>query len=93
MLVKSWANAGQVLVKCLSSAAYVLPMFGHIDNLDKIDNIDKFENINIIENNDKIDNLDHSPSSVVQVCVKCWSSVGKVLVKCYSCVANGWSYR
>ena len=41
MLVKSWANAGQVLVKCLSSAAHVLSMAGQIDNIDKIESIEK----------------------------------------------------
>ena len=44
------SNVGQVFVKCLSSAAHVLSMTAHIDNVDKIDNIDKFESINKTEN-------------------------------------------
>ena len=59
---------------------------GHIGNVDKIDNIynlesvDKIENIDKIDNVNKIDNMDHSPSSVGQEWVKCWSSVCQVLV-------------
>ena len=83
------SSVGQVF----ASAAHVLSMAVHIDNVDKIDNIDKMESIEKIENIVEIDNMDQTPSSAGQVLVKCWSSVGQLLVKCCSCVVNGWSYR
>ena len=52
------SNAGQVLVKCLSSATHVLPMAGHIDNIDKIDNVDKIESMEKIDNIDKIESIE-----------------------------------
>ena len=51
-----WITVRQVLVKCGSSAAHVLSLAGHIDNIDKIDNVDKIESMkkSIISINSKV---------------------------------------